>query len=111
MDLGTLKVLGAMGDRRSEALPDVPTSGEFGLPGFDLSAFAAAYAPAGTPHPIIERLHGVFVEVLSEPALRQRKVEYGQAPAHCTPEELAVLQLRDAPRWAEPIRISGARVE
>ena len=108
---GGLRALGMVGDRRSAAMPEVPTFGEQGLEGFDLLIFIAVYAPQGTARPVIERFNAALRAVAAEPEIRARMLEQGQTPVASSADELAAIQLRDAPRWAALIRQAGARVE
>jgi tripartite-type tricarboxylate transporter receptor subunit TctC len=108
---GALKALGMVGDRRSAAMPEVPTFGEQGLAGFDLLIFVAAYVPAGTPAAQIARLNAALRAVAAEPEIRGKMLEQGQTPVGSSPEDLAAIQARDTPRWAALIRQAGARVE
>ncbi|HYF06350.1 MAG TPA: tripartite tricarboxylate transporter substrate binding protein [Acetobacteraceae bacterium] len=111
IEAGALRGIAQLGERRSPALPDVPTFGEQGQPGFDLPIFVAAYAPAGTPPAVVARWQTALAQVLAEGAVRERLLAQGQTPVASSPEELAAIQRRDLPRWAELIRLSGARVE
>ena len=92
-------------------MPDLPTFAEQLVPGFDLSLFVAAYAPAGTPRPIIERLQREIAATLADPAVIEKLVAQGQTPVGSTPEELSKVLVRETPIWAELIRQSGAKVE
>ena len=108
---GALRALGMVGDRRSAAMPEVPTFGEQGFEGFDLLIFVAAYVPGGTPAAGIARLNAALRAVSAEPEIRAKMLEQGQTPVASSPEELAAVQARDTPRWAALIRQAGARVE
>jgi tripartite-type tricarboxylate transporter receptor subunit TctC len=108
---GKVKAIAAAGARRSASMPDLPTFAEQLVPGFDLSLFVAAYAPAGTPRPIIERLQREISTTLADPAVIEKLVAQGQTPVGSTPEELSKVLVRETPIWAELIRQSGAKVE
>ena len=108
---GHLKPLGMTGPRRSVAMPDLPTFGEQGFRGFDLAVWVAAYAPAGTPRPIVERLQRELAAIVAQPDVAQRMAEMGQTPIAGTPEEFVAAFNRDAPRWIEYIKASGARAD
>ena len=110
-DAGRLKLLGVPAAARSPALPDVPTFAEQGLEGYDIPLFVAAWAPAGTPRPVIARLHAAFSAALADPAIRRAMLDQGQTPVLSSPEELSAAVARDTPRWAELVRLSGARAE
>ncbi len=108
---GNLRVLGVPSPRRSDAMPEVPTFAEQGLDGYDLSLFVAAWAPAGTPRPVVDRLRAALASAAADPGLRRTMLDQGQTPVLSTPEELAATVARDTPRWAELLRLSGAKAE
>ena len=91
--------------------PELPTFAEQLVAGFDLSLFVAAYAPAGTPAEIVDRLSREIKAVISEPAVAEKLVAQGRTPVGSTPKELADVLARETPIWAELIRQSGAKVE
>ncbi len=108
---GKLKALGMTGPARSAAMPDVPTFGEQGFKGFELPIWVAAYAPAGTPRPIVERLQKEIAAVIHLPDVTPRMVDQGQTPLGNTPEEFAAAFAKDAPTWINYIKASGAKPE
>ena len=108
---GKLKALGMTGPSRSAAMPDVPTFGEQGFKGFELPIWVAAYAPAGTPRAIVDRLQKEINVVIHLPDVTARMVEQGQTPLGNTPEEFAAAFAKDAPTWIGYIKASGAKPE
>ena len=108
---GAGRAIGMTGERRSAAMPDIPTFAEQGFDGLDMPLFVAAWAPAGTPAPVIDRLRQALVRAAEDPTVREQMIRQGQTPVLSTPEDLAATVARDAPRWAALIRASGARVE
>ncbi len=106
---GRLKAIGMTGPARSAAMPDVPTFGEQGFKGFELPIWVAAYAPAGTPRPIIDRLQKEIAAVIHLPDVLPRMVDQGQTPLGNTPEEFAAAFAKDAPAWISYIKASGAK--
>ncbi len=108
---GRIKALAMTGAQRSAAMPDLATFKEQGVEGLDLTLYVAAYAPAGTPAAIVERLQREIKAVIAEPDVRQKMLDQGQTPVGSTPAELQAVLAREAPKWAELIRISGAKVE
>ena len=108
---GKLKALGMTGPARSAAMPDVPTFGEQGFKGFELPIWVAAYAPAGTPRPIVDRLQKEINAVIHLPDVTARMVDQGQTPLGNTPEEFAAAFSKDAPTWITYIKASGAKPE
>jgi tripartite-type tricarboxylate transporter receptor subunit TctC len=108
---GKVKALAAAGSKRSASMPELSTFAEQLVPGFDLSLFVAAYAPAGTPAEIVGRLQREIKAAISEPAVADKLIAQGQTPVGSTPEELAKVLARETPIWADLIQQSGAKVE
>jgi len=108
---GRVKAIAAAGSKRSASMPDLSTFAEQLVAGFDLSLFVAAYAPAGTPKEIVERLQREMRFALAEQAVADKLIAQGQTPVGSSPEELAKVLERETPIWAELIKQSGAKVE
>jgi len=108
---GRLKALGMTGPARSAAMPDVATFGEQGFKGFELPIWVAAYAPAGTPRPIVDRLQQEIAAVIRLPDVLPKMIDQGQTPLGNTPEEFAAAFAKDAPTWIRYIQASGAKPE
>ena len=108
---GKLKALAMAGPARSAAMPEVPTFGEQGFKGFELAVWVAAYAPAGTPAPIVERLQREIAAIIRLPDVAPRLVEQGQTPLGNTPAEFEASFREQAPRWESLIRASGAKAQ
>jgi len=111
IDARRVKPLAVAGSKRSASMPELQTFAEQLVAGFDLSLFVAAYAPAGTPTDIVDRLSREIKAVISEPAVAEKLIAQGQTPVGSTPKELADMLARETPIWAELIRQSGAKVE
>lgn len=108
---GKLKALAMAGPARSAAMPEVPTFGEQGFKGFELAVWVAAYAPAGTPAPIVERLQREIAAIIRLPDVAPKLVEQGQTPLGNTPAEFEAAFREQAPRWETLIRASGAKAQ
>ncbi len=108
---GRVKAIAAAGAKRSAAMPALSTFAEQLVAGFDLSLFVAAYAPAGTAKPIVERLQREIHLALVEQAVADKLIAQGQTPVGSAPDELAKVLERETPIWAELIKQSGAKVE
>ncbi|HTS40082.1 MAG TPA: tripartite tricarboxylate transporter substrate binding protein [Xanthobacteraceae bacterium] len=100
---GKLRALAVISPTRAAALPDLPTMAEAGLPGFDVPIWFGLMAPAGTPQPIIDRLHRETVRVLAAPDVRQRYGALGLEVAANTPAEFSAVIKSEIPRWAKLI--------
>ena len=108
---GKVKALAVAGTMRSAAMPELGTFAEQLVAGFDLSLFVAAYAPAGTPPAIVDRLQKEIAAVVRQPDVAEKLIAQGQTPVGSTPAELAAVLARETPIWADLIRQSGAKVE
>ena len=80
------------------------------LPGFDATAWFALLAPAGTPEPIIAKLHREAVRILALPDVRIRFDELGMVPMGTSPAQFAAAIASEAPLWAKVIKASGAKL-
>jgi tripartite-type tricarboxylate transporter receptor subunit TctC len=108
---GKVRALGMTGPRRSASMPELATFGEQGVRGMDLPVWVGAYAPAGTPRPVIERLQREIREVIALPDVSQKMIDVGFTPWANTPDEFAANLKADVPVWAALIRASGAKAE
>jgi tripartite-type tricarboxylate transporter receptor subunit TctC len=88
MPTGKVRILGVVEKTRYAGLPDVPTVGET-VPGFEMSSWLGFFAPAGTPSPIITRLHDEFVKALKDNQVKERLAAVGLAVVAGTPADLA----------------------
>jgi tripartite-type tricarboxylate transporter receptor subunit TctC len=107
---GNVKGIAVMAERRVSIIPDLPTTGEQGLPGVEASVWNAFFLPKGTPEPIVRKLNKTMSDTLDDPAIRQRLVELGLEivpPERRTPEYLAQFLPQEIERWAKPIREAG----
>lgn len=108
---GAIKALAMTGPQRSDSMPELATFTEQGVPNVDLAIWVGAYAPAGTPRPIIDRLQRELKAVINLPEVKERMVVQGQTPVGNTPEEFAANVRADLPKWEALIKTSGAKVE
>ena len=107
---GRVKALAVTTARRLPLLPQVPTVQET-LPGFELSGWNALWAPAGTPSPIIERLHTEVQAILGSDAFRRQLLELGLTPEGSTPGELAALTAKETAQWKALIDKTGIKAD
>jgi tripartite-type tricarboxylate transporter receptor subunit TctC len=99
-----VKGLGLAAGTRHPMLPDIPTSAESGVPGFELEAWTAIYAPAGTPLPIIDKLAAAMERVVKSESFQKSAQEQGTYAVHMGPKELADLTASQITYWGEVIR-------
>lgn len=108
---GRIKPLAVTTATRVAGWPDVPTIAESGLPGFDVSAWDAIFAPAGTPQPIVNRLKEAIHKALADPELRAQLQSRGAEVAAGTPEDLAKHIASNMALWGDAVKRSGAAVD
>jgi tripartite-type tricarboxylate transporter receptor subunit TctC len=108
---GRIKALAVTSLRRVDVLPDVPSLHELGLKDFDAVGWNGILAPAGTPREVIKRVHGDVVRILRLPDVRDQLTAQGADIVANTPEEFAAWIRGEVKKWAEVIRISGAKVD
>ncbi len=106
---GRLRALAVAGDRRAQALPDIPTVAEAGYPGYEANSWNGIVAPAGTPRAIIEKLNAAMVKVLRTDEVRKFMVGDGAEPAPGTAEQFAAFLRADHAKWAKVIKAAGLR--
>jgi tripartite-type tricarboxylate transporter receptor subunit TctC len=105
---GTLRVLAVTTATRSEALPDIPTVGEF-VPGYEASAFLGIGAPKSTPAEIIDKLNREIKAALSDPRIRARLAEVGGTVLAGTPADFSKLIADETEKWAKVIRAANIK--
>ena len=108
---GRLRALAVTGPRRSELMPEVPTMKEAGVEGVEVPVWYALLAPAATPREVVTLLGNAPARAARAPDTRQRLVEQGADPVGNTPEEFARLLREEVAKYAEVVRISGAKAE
>jgi len=108
---GRLRALAATAAKRDAQLPDVPTMKEAGVGGVEVVVWYGVLAPAGTPRDIVQKLADGIIRATRDPEVRRRMLEQGAEPVGSTPEEFAKLLREEVARWAEVVKISGARAE
>ena len=108
---GGVKPIAMTGPQRSASMPELATFTEQGVPNVDLAIWVGAYAPAGTPRPIIDRLQRELKAVINQPDVMEKMVTQGQTPVGNTPEEFIANVRADFPKWEALIKASGATIE
>jgi len=108
---GKLRGLGAARATRSPLLPDVPTVGEAGLPGFEVGSWYGFHAPAGTPKPIIDKLHAEMVKAMNTTELRERFSNVGAETIANTPAQYGAFVQAELKKWSKVIQATGVKVD
>jgi tripartite-type tricarboxylate transporter receptor subunit TctC len=108
---GTLHALAITSAARSAQMPEIPTAVEAGFPQLVADNSYALFAPAGTPGPILERLHDTVVAALTLPEVRDRLREAGAEVVGNSPAELAAYVAAEIPKWTALAREAGVKAE
>ena len=109
---GKLRALGVTSAQRSAALPDVPTIAEAGpVKGFDASSWFGLFAPAGTPTEIVARINQETAKAFQSPAFKERLLSQGAIPGGQPPAEFAKFIAAETAKWAQVVKVSGAKVD
>ena len=108
---GKLKALGIGSKNRMPALPEVPTIAEAGLPSFEVTNWWGVAAPAGTPRPVVERLHKELAAVVASSETRKRFEAEGADPLQMSPEEFGRFIAQETTKWARVVKEAGIRAE
>ena len=108
---GKLRALAVTGAQRSPAVPDVPTIAESGFPGFAATAWYGVLATAGTPRPVVTRLHAEIVQALGLPDVKERLNNVGFELAGTTPDEFAAFIKSEIAKWTKVVRTAKISAE
>ena len=108
---GQLRGIAVAAPMRSAALPDVPTAGESGLPGFEAIQYYGLAAPAGTPRPIVDRINKELRAILTSDEMKKRFIADGSDPAPSTPQEYGDNIKREEGKWAALVAKLGLKLE
>ena len=108
---GRVRALAVTSAQRSSVLPEMPTVQESGLPGYEVTGWYGVLAPAGTPSAILSKLHADVVNALKLPEVMTRLRNDGAEPVGSTPAEFVQFIRTETKKWAEVVKISGARVD
>lgn len=108
---GKLRMIAQTGEKRSGAAQDVPTMQEQGLKGFVVSSGFAMFAPAGTPRPIVDRIHGALVKSLNDPGVKKNLTDQGAEIVANTPEQHDAFNKAEIAKWIKVVREAGIQPE
>ncbi len=104
---GKLRALAVTTPYRSDALPQVPTMAEAGVPGFSVESWQGYFAPAGTPAPIVAKINRDLQTVLQAPDVRAQLEHMGFKVAGGSPADLGQSLQSERPRYARAIQSAG----
>jgi tripartite-type tricarboxylate transporter receptor subunit TctC len=107
---GKLRALAVTSDTRSQALPDVPTVGEF-VPGYEAIVWNGVVAPKGTPAGIVDKLNGAISASLADPAVMMKFANVGSVPKAMMPAEFGKFVVADTEKWGKVIAAANIKVD
>jgi tripartite-type tricarboxylate transporter receptor subunit TctC len=105
---GRLRALAVTSAARSEALPDIPTVGEF-VPGYEASSWNGVGVPRNTPAEIVAKLNAEINAALADPNIKARLADLGGAPMPMKPAEFGALVVTETEKWAKVVKFSGVK--
>ena len=108
---GKLRPLGVSDTKRTALLPDVPTIAEAGVPGYQAANWWGIAAPAGTPQPVVERLHGEIAAVLNSDELKKQFDRDGANIVQMTPAEFTRYFQAELAKWGKVVKDANIKVE
>ena len=108
---GRLRPLASTGGKRAEQMPDVPTMKEAGVEGVEVTVWYGVLAPSAMPRLMVAALAAAVAKAAQDPEMRKRLAEQGAEPVGNSAEEFGKILRDEVARWAEVVRVSGARAE
>jgi tripartite-type tricarboxylate transporter receptor subunit TctC len=108
---GRLRALAVMSPERSGAFPEVPTMKEIGLSELEVETWYGAFAPAGTPAPIVRKINADINSLLKDAQVREVLEKQGMVPRGGPPERLEALVKRELPRWSRVVKAAGIKAD
>lgn len=108
---GLLRALAVTSSKRLESLPNIPTVAETVIPGFEAGSWFVVFVPAGTPADVVNRLKTATAQVIENPEFRARAIALGATPQLMVDDELKRFLDQERKKWADVVRISGAKVQ
>lgn len=106
---GTIKAVAIGSAKRSDSLPDLPTTAEVGLPQVVADNWYGIVAPPKTPQPIVDKLHAALVASLTSPEVKEKLALQGAVVVGNTPDEFAAYIRSEIDKWAEVVKAAGVK--
>jgi tripartite-type tricarboxylate transporter receptor subunit TctC len=106
---GKLRALAVGGERRRKAMPDVPTMGELGYPGFEIEGWLGVFVPAATPKEIVKKLSDELARIVASPEGIAGIETLSHVPVGGSPEDFEKAARRDLDKWADVVKQTGVK--
>jgi tripartite-type tricarboxylate transporter receptor subunit TctC len=108
---GKVKGLGVSSAQRSPLAPDLPTMAEQGVKGYELTAWFAAFVPARTPKPIVDKLNAAINKAVADKTVQEALLKAGIEPETGTPEQLRSFVEAETKKWGEIVKAANIQPE
>jgi tripartite-type tricarboxylate transporter receptor subunit TctC len=108
---GQLVGLGTTGAKRSAVMPEMPTIAEAGVPGYEATIWLGLMAPAATPKPIVDILNAEVLKVMQRADVKEAWAKQGAVPMPMAPVDFDKYLRSDIEKWAQVVKVSGAKAE
>jgi len=108
---GRLRALAVAGAKRTSFMPEVPTMKEAGVEGVEVPLWYGVLAPSATPHEIVQTLAGAVGKATHSPDIVKRLNDQGAEPVGNSPEDFGKQLREEVAKWAEVVKVSGARAD
>jgi len=108
---GKLKPIAVTSLKRSPSFPDIPTAAESGLPGFDVTSWYGLWMPAGTPRPLVQRLHALVLKSFEDAEMRELWFKLGAETGGATPEQFGEFVRTEVQKWGKVVREANVTIE
>jgi tripartite-type tricarboxylate transporter receptor subunit TctC len=108
---GKVKGLGVSSVKRSPLAPELPTMIEEGIPDYEMIGWFAAFAPAKTPAPVVEKLNGAIKAAVEDKTVQENLLKAGIEPLTSTPDELRAYVVSETRKWADIVKAAGIEPE
>ncbi|HEY6023407.1 MAG TPA: tripartite tricarboxylate transporter substrate binding protein [Pseudolabrys sp.] len=107
---GQVRALATTGEKRNPLTPDLPTVAET-VPGYEATIWIGVMAPKGTPKEVIAFLNTAINKVINQPDVKETWLKQGAIPLVKTPEEFDAYLRKDIEKWANVVKVSGAKIQ
>lgn len=110
-DTGKVRILAVTSSKRVDALPNVPTVAESGLPGYEVVSWYGVFTTGGTPQPVVNRLAKEIAAVVENPAIRETIGKMGMEASALGPAEFSKLVTADSQKWDKVVKAVGVKLD